>query len=129
MSKPFLEHSLGRAAFVCAVMAFSATTANAQESNPMPTQSLPAIGVSEVVVHDLRDRIVASGFVEPVEQVQVQPLIDGQAIEALTVDVGDRYQRGRFWPASRSRRWNWSAASSWRAGRRPSPPWPRPRRY
>ena len=57
--------------------------------------SLPAITVSAVTVMNLRDVVLASGLVGAVEQVQVQPLIEGQPIESLEVDVGDLVTEGQ----------------------------------
>lgn len=57
--------------------------------------SLPAITVSAVSMVLLRDRVIASGLVGAVEQVQVQPLIEGQPIEALEADVGDLVTEGQ----------------------------------
>lgn len=56
---------------------------------------LPAITVSIVARQHLRDEIIASGLVSPVEQVNVAPLIEGQQIESLLADVGDRVQAGQ----------------------------------
>jgi HlyD family secretion protein len=41
------------------------------------------------------DRIIASGLVAPVEEVQVAPLIEGQPLEQLLVDVGDLVAEGQ----------------------------------
>ena len=60
-----------------------------------PAIALPAISVTTVGTAMLRDRVVASGLVTPVETVQVQPLIEGQPIDALLVDVGDRVEQGQ----------------------------------
>lgn len=57
--------------------------------------SLPAITVSDVTTRLLRDRVVASGLVAPVENVQVAPLIEGQPIETLEADVGDWVKEGQ----------------------------------
>jgi HlyD family secretion protein len=57
--------------------------------------SLPAITVSAVETRPMRDRIIASGLVTPVERVLVQPLIEGQPIEALDADVGDIVKAGQ----------------------------------
>lgn len=56
---------------------------------------LPAISVAPAAVHPLKDRIIASGLVGPVEQVQIAPLIEGQPIEALLADVGDVVAEGQ----------------------------------
>jgi HlyD family secretion protein len=68
----------------------------AQEAAAAPAAPvLPAITVTPVAMVLLRDRVIASGLVGAVEQVQVQPLIEGQPIESLEVDVGDRVTEGQ----------------------------------
>ena len=44
----------------------------------------------------LRDRVIVSGLVNPVESVQVSPLIEGQPIETLLADVGDVVEAGQI---------------------------------
>jgi len=66
------------------------------EAAPAPTAAVrPAITVSTVTRQTLRDRVLASGLVGPVETVEVQPLIEGQPIQILAVDVGDRVAAGQ----------------------------------
>jgi HlyD family secretion protein len=60
-----------------------------------PAQTLPAITVIAAAERVLRDRVIASGLVAPVETVQVAPLIEGQPIESLEADVGDRVEAGQ----------------------------------
>ncbi len=60
-----------------------------------PVVALPAITVSTVSPSMVRDRIVATGLISAVEQAQVQPLIEGQAIEELLADVGDVITQGQ----------------------------------
>ncbi|WP_136682280.1 efflux RND transporter periplasmic adaptor subunit [Falsirhodobacter xinxiangensis] len=55
----------------------------------------PAISVVAVTQTVLRDRVIASGLIAPVEQVQVQPLIEGQPIESLEAEVGDTVAAGQ----------------------------------
>lgn len=62
---------------------------------PAADPSLPAISVSTVGTRVLRDRVIASGLVGPVERVEVQPLIEGQPIETLLADVGDTVTEGQ----------------------------------
>lgn len=78
-------------------LALPAPAARAEEAAAAasPAQSLPAITVSEVVMRPLKDRVIASGMVGPVEEVQVQPLIEGQPLEALLADVGDVVAEGQ----------------------------------
>ncbi len=76
-----------------------AMSAPVRAENAAPAEktaiSLPAITVSAVGRRTLRDRVVASGLVAPVERVLVQPLIEGQPIEALLVEVGDMVEQGQ----------------------------------
>ncbi|MFN4154237.1 MAG: efflux RND transporter periplasmic adaptor subunit [Paracoccaceae bacterium] len=58
-------------------------------------QVAPAITVSTVGNRVLRDRVIASGLIAAIENVQVAPLIEGQPIEALLVDTGDVVQAGQ----------------------------------
>lgn len=62
---------------------------------PATVQVAPAITVSAVGKRVLRDRVIASGLIAAIENVQVAPLIEGQPIEALLVDVGDVVQAGQ----------------------------------
>lgn len=79
----FLSLLLGSAAF-------------AQTEAPAAVaQTLPAISVSTVTPRLMRERVIASGLVEAVEMVQVQPLIEGQPIETLEADIGDMVTQGQ----------------------------------
>jgi HlyD family secretion protein len=60
-----------------------------------PAPALPAISVTEVVSQRLSDRIIASGLIAAVEEVQVAPLVEGQPLESLLVDVGDLVTEGQ----------------------------------
>lgn len=72
-----------------------AVSAQEGEAPQAAVPSLPAITVSDVTTRLLRDRVVASGLVAPVENVQVAPLIEGQPIETLEADVGDWVKEGQ----------------------------------
>lgn len=69
--------------------------AAAESVAPAPASSLPAITVSEVTQRRLTDRIIASGLVAAVEEVQVAPLVEGQPLDQLLVDVGDMVAEGQ----------------------------------
>jgi HlyD family secretion protein len=58
-------------------------------------QNLPAITVSEVTMRNMADRVITSGLVAAVEEVQVAPLIEGQPLEELRADVGDMVSKGQ----------------------------------
>lgn len=93
--------------FVFAVVALQFTAAaplwaqTAEAAKPESTtaeasaQVLPAITVSKVATRHLRDIVLASGLVAPQETIQVAPLIEGQPIEALLADVGDKVVAGQ----------------------------------
>jgi HlyD family secretion protein len=66
-------------------------TAPAETAAPVA----PAITVSTVGTRLMRDRVIASGLIAPVEQVSVSPLVEGQPIEALLADVGDTVTAGQ----------------------------------
>jgi HlyD family secretion protein len=70
--------------------------AQAQESNATASKpvALPAIVVTEAVDRPLVDSVVASGTVRAVQEVYVQPLVDGLSIKSLGADVGDRVKAG-----------------------------------
>lgn len=57
--------------------------------------NLPAISVSEVTTRHLRDRVIAGGLVGAVEEVLVQPLVEGHPIETLEAEVGDYVEAGQ----------------------------------
>mgnify|MGYP003525390410 FL=1 len=56
---------------------------------------LPAISVVKATAREMRDVIRASGQIGPVDQVYVQPQIEGQAIEAIQADIGDWVKAGQ----------------------------------
>lgn len=60
-----------------------------------PAAALPAITVSEVGTRTMRDTVIASGLVGPREEVQINPMVQGQQIAELLVDVGDKVTAGQ----------------------------------
>ncbi|MBP2548728.1 HlyD family secretion protein [Neorhizobium galegae] len=62
---------------------------------PVATRAaLPAIVVTEAVARPLVDSVVASGTIRAVQEIYVQPLVDGLSIKTLGADVGDRVKAG-----------------------------------
>jgi HlyD family secretion protein len=55
-----------------------------------PKQNLPAIVVTQAVTRNLVEKVVATGTVKAVEEVYIQPLVDGLPIKTLNADVGDK---------------------------------------
>lgn len=87
-------HKFGQA--VAVSMMVLAGAAGAQEAEAVAVvETLPAITVTDVTARLLRDRVIASGMIGPVEEVQVAPLIEGQPVEQLLVDVGDVVTEGQ----------------------------------
>ena len=76
------------AAFISAAM-LTAAPVSAQEETEVREPTLPAIVVSEAVQKPLVDRVNATGTIQPVQEVYVQPLVDGLSVRALNVDAGD----------------------------------------
>ncbi|RDJ10349.1 efflux RND transporter periplasmic adaptor subunit [Rhizobium grahamii] len=75
------------------IAAVVASTTFAQEQPvAKPQQNLPAIVVTKATTRTLVDRVVATGTVKPVEEVYIQPQVEGLSIRALNADVGDRVQ-------------------------------------
>jgi HlyD family secretion protein len=58
--------------------------------------ALPAITVSAVGTRMMRDRVIASGLVTATEEVQITPMVQGQQVEELLVDVGDMVSAGQI---------------------------------
>ncbi|MDQ2067645.1 efflux RND transporter periplasmic adaptor subunit [Xinfangfangia sp. CPCC 101601] len=75
--------------------ALAPTPLRAEAATDKVAEVLPAITVAPALKHPLVDRIIASGLIEPVEEVHVAPLIEGQPIEALLVDVGELVEEGQ----------------------------------
>lgn len=77
---------------VAALLAFSVAltpAAFSQEAASEPEQVLPSIIVTEAQVRPLVDRVLATGTVRPVQEVFIQPLVEGLSIRSLELDVGD----------------------------------------
>lgn len=73
------------------LLSLAASSALSQEVTP-PTPAepkLPSIIVTEAVTKPLVDRVIATGTIKPVDEVYVQPLVEGLSIKTLNADVGD----------------------------------------
>ncbi|MGF9563559.1 efflux RND transporter periplasmic adaptor subunit [Neorhizobium sp. JUb45] len=77
-----------------AIVSTFAVPSFAQEQQPKPAAKLPAIVVTAVTERPLTDRVIATGTIRPINEVFVQPLVDGLPIKTLNVDVGDRVEAG-----------------------------------
>lgn len=84
------------AAFLAAVAPVAPALAQeAVAAENVTAPALPAITVSDVTPRKLTDRIIASGLIAAVEEVQVAPLVEGQPLDRLLVDVGDMVTEGQ----------------------------------
>lgn len=54
---------------------------------------LPSIVVTEAVERQLTDKVVATGTIRAVQEVYVQPLVDGLSIRSLDADIGDSVEK------------------------------------
>lgn len=70
----------------------AAGAARAQEAGAV---SPPAITVMVAETAMLTDRAYVSGLIAPVERVEVQPEIEGQAVTEIDAEVGDRVEAGQ----------------------------------
>ncbi|TIX91186.1 efflux RND transporter periplasmic adaptor subunit [Rhizobium sp. P44RR-XXIV] len=57
-----------------------------------PKQNLPAIVITTAAMRKLTDKVVATGTVKAVEEVYIQPQVDGLSIRTLNADVGDKVE-------------------------------------
>lgn len=65
----------------------------AQESEtPSKATNLPSIIVTETVSRSLVDRVIATGTIRPVDEIYIQPQVEGLSIDKLNVDIGDEVE-------------------------------------
>lgn len=75
------------------MMASVSTLALAEEAAaPQKPPQLPAIVVTKTVEKDLTARILATGTIRPVNEVLVQPQVEGLSIKSLKADQGDEVE-------------------------------------
>lgn len=71
-------------------VAFAADTAEPVASTPQ----LPSIYVVKAKRDTITDSVVASGYIRPVEEVYVQPEVEGLAVESSAIDIGQTVEKG-----------------------------------
>ena len=82
---------LSTTAIMLSLLAASAALAE-EPAVTTPKQNLPAIVITTATMRKLIDRVVATGTVKAVEEVYIQPQVDGLSIRSLNADVGDKVQ-------------------------------------
>jgi HlyD family secretion protein len=83
-------HSLLSATALLLIVLSAPAALAAEPIVTAPKQNLPAIVVTDAVTRTLVDKVVATGTVKAVEEVYIQPLVDGLSIKTLNADVGDK---------------------------------------
>lgn len=71
-----------------------AADAAANQAAGDQVQNLPAIIVTTAEERTITDRVIATGTIQPVEEVYVAPLVDGLSIRSLGAEVADRVTEG-----------------------------------
>lgn len=61
----------------------------------LPAAPMATITVSKVSRQPMTERLLTTGLITPIEEVLVQPLIEGQPIEELHADIGDMVSAGQ----------------------------------
>lgn len=69
-------------------------THGASDSSAAAPVSRPAITVAQVHKSVLNDKVRASGLISAVDRVQLQPQVEGQAIDWIGAEVGDHVAKG-----------------------------------
>lgn len=91
-------HIFKTAAFLAASILMTAPAMAAEDTSAKPAaseQSFPAIRVVTARQRMLTDRVIVTGTIQAVEEVYVQPEVDGLQIGKLNADVGDTVQAGQ----------------------------------
>jgi HlyD family secretion protein len=86
-----------KAILLATTLSLIASVAFAQETpaETAPAPALPSIVVTQAKSRNLVDRIVATGTVRAVEDVYVQPQVEGLQIKSFEVDAGDTVAAGQ----------------------------------
>lgn len=85
--------SIPSAIFLICLAALPAAAADT--ATPAAGAQPPAIVAVRAVEAPITDRVLANGMIAAVEEVLVQPQVEGLAIESLAVDVGERVEAGQ----------------------------------
>lgn len=91
-----MPHNLSKSIPVLVLLLASVATSPlaAQETGqPAATEAkLPSIIVTEAVKKSLTDRIIATGTIRPIDEIYVQPLVEGLSVKTINVDVADEVE-------------------------------------
>lgn len=83
--------------FLLAALAFPTISGHAADAAAPAanTAIAPAIIAVRAVEERIVDKVLANGTIQPVEEVLVQPQLEGLAIQTLNADVGNRVEEGQ----------------------------------
>ncbi len=77
------------ALLACATLLNPMTALAQEQPAAAPKPLLPSIVVTKAEVRPLTDRILATGSIRAVEEIYVQPQVEGLSIKSLKADIGD----------------------------------------
>ncbi|MDS7597809.1 efflux RND transporter periplasmic adaptor subunit [Agrobacterium tumefaciens] len=88
------KSKLGQVAFLLLCATALPFSARAEGESPAAAaqQNLPSIIVVHATQRALVDRVIATGTIKPVDEIYVQPLVDGLSIDKLNADIGDKVE-------------------------------------
>jgi HlyD family secretion protein len=95
-----MPHCLSKS--IPALMVFtlmaSASSVGAQEAaTPAKAEpKLPSIVVTTVATKPLTDRVIATGTIRPIDEIYIQPLVEGLSVKSIGVDVADEVKAGQI---------------------------------
>lgn len=83
-------------AIILAALFAAAPLARAEDAQPQPATSAPAVTVVRAAPADLAETVFVTGTIMPRNEVLVGPEIDGHRIVALLAEEGDRVRAGQI---------------------------------
>lgn len=81
-------------ALILLAASFATSPLAAQETGQAATgeAKLPSIIVTEAVTRPLTNRIIATGTIRPIDEIYVQPLVEGLSVKTINVDIADEVE-------------------------------------
>ncbi len=87
-----LSNSIPALVLLLASVAASPLAAQETGQSADTQTKLPSIIVTEAVTKSLTDRIIATGTIRPIDEIYVQPLVEGLSVKTIDVDVADEVE-------------------------------------
>lgn len=86
--------ALPAAIFLAFAFTLPAVAADSAAPPSSAQPKLPVIVVTEAVTRPMTDRVIATGTIKPVDEVDIQPLVDGLSVRAINADVSTQVREG-----------------------------------